>query len=555
MKKAMLYVIMMLAVALSAFAAQTVTLTGPSNGGTVMPNPIMFTYTVQDDTANSTTCSFLSNSTTVSGTTVQSLNTAGNIVASGNFNLTLLQGQYVSWSVNCTDANSNVTGSSINTLTIRAAPVITTTPATTAVRNTQYAYTMNANVFPAGTVTYSLVSAPAWLTQTGTNTFSGMPTSIAQESVTVKATDSAGLTANQTFTISTRTDSKLRISNVNIKISGDDNNVGNFGTIENSDALMGESLAMYVEICNDQPFDDAIKNVEATDITIKDIDGGNDIEGKISRFTLDGASCEEKKVSLDMDKIPLTAEFKTYRVTVKVTGKNDTNGVSMSDMWNVNFRVYKDSDPNIKISESTLFPTEVSCDRSFSLDVQGVNIGDNDDSAVLKIEAPALKIYDLKEFEIGDDPSETVDDCNAIDEPDQACTRFEHSFSYKAADTLAAGSYPITLTTYYETSRQSDKRIINLLVSKCAVETTPVVTPPVTTPVVTTPVVTVPKEPVVVVQELQKPALAPSSTPIKIVERKSFADSQTYTLLLVLANIGLFAIIIAVLKQAFTKKQ
>ncbi len=555
MKKATIYLFMIFAMVATAFAAPTVTVTSPTNGTVFTTKSVAFSYSILPD-SNDTTCTYSSAPSGTPGYSETGINVTGTFgtFISKNFTTAYSGDNYnVSWTLTC----SNFTGATTSTsgiFTIREVPVFTSSPSTTATRNQPYSYQVTATDSD-GIVPYtsaSLITAPAGMTISLTGLISWTPTSVGKYTVTVRTRDNAGLTTDQTFTIEVKTDSKLRIKSINLDLSGDDNILtSNFQEVLDTDVIMGESMAIYVDMCNDQENGQDIKNAEV-EVTIKDLDGGDDIGGTISRFTLDGNTCDEKKVKLDVDKIPYTADYKRYEVRVDLKGRNESNGVSMSDFWTVYFTVFKDSDPNIKITSFGAFPTEISCDRTFSLDVKGVNIGDNDDNVVLRMESTALRINEVREFEMGDNPD---DDCNALNEPEEGCFLFDGSFTYSVSPNLAAGLYPITVYTYRDTSRQTDKQTINLKVSACVVDgptrpTTPTEPAAPTTP--TTPTEPRKEEPIVVVQPTTP--VTPTTTPIRIVERKSLAESNYYTVLLVLGNVGLLALIVFVLSQAMRKR-
>jgi uncharacterized delta-60 repeat protein len=83
------------------------------------------------------------------------------------------------------------------------APVFTSTPVTVAMENTPYSYAVTAVANGGGTVTYTLSSKPAGMTIQPAGVISWTPDygQTGSANVTVRATDSAGRTADQSFVI------------------------------------------------------------------------------------------------------------------------------------------------------------------------------------------------------------------------------------------------------------------------------------------------------------------------------------------------------------------
>ncbi|MDX9955801.1 MAG: putative Ig domain-containing protein [Anaerolineae bacterium] len=106
-----------------------------------------------------------------------------------------------------------LTGTQAFTITVielSGAPFFTSTPVTTATQGAPYTYTITAddpNLIHGDVLTLTAPTLPAWLTLTdhgnGTATLSGTPAraDAGAHPVVLRVTDSSGLTATQTFTI------------------------------------------------------------------------------------------------------------------------------------------------------------------------------------------------------------------------------------------------------------------------------------------------------------------------------------------------------------------
>lgn len=84
-----------------------------------------------------------------------------------------------------------------------SSPVITSTPVTAATMGSAYSYQLTATDPDGGTLTFSLVSAPAGMTVGGTGLITWLPSAVGNQSVTARVTDPTGLYYDQVFTITT----------------------------------------------------------------------------------------------------------------------------------------------------------------------------------------------------------------------------------------------------------------------------------------------------------------------------------------------------------------
>lgn len=375
-----------------------------------------------------------------------------------------------------------------------------------------------------GTV-WSLLSFPSGATLANVSdtqaTFSYTPgdvtTSSIQFPVTVQASDADSsdvksfiVTVNDVSQPSGNL-SKLEIVDLDVKVgSNTDKNVDNNSKIS-EEGQPGDSVTFSIEIKNifDEDVNDTeIKDVSVT-VTIFGIDDGDDLDEDSDEFDLDA----EEKDTVDIDfEIPMEVEEGIFDVEIRVEGEDEFDN-KHELVWELQIEVEKD-DHKIMIRDATLNPSSVQCARDATLDVNILNIGSKDEDEV---------VLEIRNSDLGINVRDTdLELDEGIDDNDYSKTVSIDATGAKA------GNYPVTVKTYYDTSKQSDSKTLTLTVQECA-ETKPVVviTPPeeeeedeeevevVTVPPVTTGTVPVTAQPV-----------APTTFAVR--------DTTTYTAILII---------------------
>lgn len=269
---------------------------------------------------------------------------------------------------------------------------------------------------------------------------------------------------NKSSDLKLNVEGKLRIDEVNVKIDGKSHvKTASQESVDDEKTMPGSKFEVLVEVCNKfTDSDEDISNIDLT-ATFEGIDDGNDIDGSVNEFDLDGRKCVVKTIDFDKSQIPWLTEAGSYDLIIEIEGTDDFDQ-TQSDRWTIPVKVYRDEDPNIKIVSASLNPSNISCSRDVSLNVQAYNIGNADDDAVLEIKSSAINLRIFKDFEIGNDVNE---DCDAIDNPEDECIGFDKTFNLDISQNLSAGTYPIDIITYYSDTKQSDKKTLNLVVSAC----------------------------------------------------------------------------------------
>ncbi|MBI2136822.1 hypothetical protein HYU06_07150 [Candidatus Woesearchaeota archaeon] len=213
----------------------------------------------------------------------------------------------------------------------------------------------------------------------------------------------------------------------------------------------GDSIKVEVEIRNSFADSTEIHDISVEGILEK-IDNGNDLEDDSQDFDLDGG--DNKKVSLNFD-IPYNADKIAYKLRLKASGQ-DSAGKTHEQTAVISLLIDKKTHA-LAISKLSLNAPLVRCTRSVELTVKVNNIGENDeDDVVLRVTQPELS-FNLKENAELDEGSANDDDNSAL----------EKRYVISVPRDFKAGTYPITARAYYDGTKLSDEKSIDLFVEDC----------------------------------------------------------------------------------------
>jgi hypothetical protein len=335
--------------------------------------------------------------------------------------------------------------------------------------------------------------------------------------------------------------SMLVIDEVKVKVASNSKTISSDAEkFDDDESILGSTYSVQVKVCNmfsDE--DDKMENI-AISAVFEGIDNGDDVEGEVSDFDLDGDECSSfKVVAMDSDKIPLLADEGDYDLIINVQGEDEDNN-DYEDEWAIPISVYRDSDPLMLFETAEVLPSQISCSRQVTITAEAYNIGDDDDEGVLTIKNAELGIDITKYFEFGSDPS---DDCDAIDDPEDGCIGFDKTFNVDLTKTLAAKTYVIDFKVYYQTDNLMEQKTVNLEVQNCGTQatTTSTSTTSTTTPTTTTPST----NPNVVVVTQPTPSSSITGAAATIVKKES--TNGLYIVALVTIDLIIIAIIIYLL--------
>ncbi len=244
-------------------------------------------------------------------------------------------------------------------------------------------------------------------------------------------------------------DSKLKITDITVKVNGDRKSADeNGGTIK----VPPESrltLKVRVENLYAEDIDGSkIRNVDVEGV-LKDIDDGDDLDDTSDDKDLNAGRDAAFNIAFD---IPLRIDSdETYTLTVTARGK-DENGTEMED--EVEFDVEADKESHeIRFLREEIAPSTISCSRTAVMNIGLINTGENDEDVELYVENSALGYFKQDNFEL-------VSDINDDD------NEYEFEDTLNLAD-AKPGTYPFDILVKYRDGREVLDKTLNLVVDSC----------------------------------------------------------------------------------------
>mgnify|MGYP001169426471 CR=1 FL=1 len=332
--------------------------------------------------------------------------------------------------------------------TTNGAPIITSTAKTSSIVDEQYSYDVDATDPDGDTLTYSLTTSPTGMSiSSSSGLITYTPSATGNFSVTVQASDGS-LTDSQSYNLIVGKASKLRITDLDVKVSGKTKKDLDNNTKIKKDAEPGDELEFIFKVENFFTDDEdlEIEDIEV-EITIQDIDDGDDLEEDADEFDLDAGKDEKVKIKFD---VPLEVDEDTYDVIIDVEGE-DENGTAYNIRWELELDVDKEKH-EIRILRASLTPTTIKCQRTVSINTELINTGSEDeDDVTLEVLNGELGINSITTGEL----DEGTDD-----------NRMNKLVTASINSDAVSGIYPITVNAYYG-SNLAESKTLNLEVQEC----------------------------------------------------------------------------------------
>jgi hypothetical protein len=247
---------------------------------------------------------------------------------------------------------------------------------------------------------------------------------------------------------SSATGGKLIITDIDVKVDGKSNtNLKDNDTIS-TEAKPGSTLKFEIEIENRFTKSEGldIENIKL-DVSIKDIDDGDDIEDGAGEFNLKHGDSETLTIELE---VPLEANEDTYDIVVIVEGE-DGNGTVHEAEATIFLEVEKEKH-ELRILRASISPQTIRCEDHARMYIAVINTGQEDENeARLEISALATGWDVEHEF--------------ALEEGDEN-NRYENSFQLPLG-TVAVGTYTAEVHVYYDTTKLSDTATITFSKEEC----------------------------------------------------------------------------------------
>ena len=331
------------------------------------------------------------------------------------------------------------------------APTITSTAKVNATGSEAYTYDVDATDPDGDVLSYSLTVSPTGMSiSSSTGAISWTPTNSQTgiHNITVQVSDGT-LTDTQLFNLSVAEARKLRIKDLDVKIDKKSDKGVTDGDVISREAEPESDIEFKIEIESGFSDEDNIKIEDIiVEVTIKDIDNGDDLDEESKEFDLRPE--RDKKVTLNFE-VPLEVDEDTYDVDIHVEG-DDENGTRYEVDWTVYLEVEKNKH-DIKLIKASLSPAVVKCQKTTTLNTEIINLGrEDEDEVVLEITSSDLVDFRKSDIEL----DEGTDD-----------HRYSNSLSISIPDDLGIGTYPIEILTYYDTTHLSDTKTVDLEIQEC----------------------------------------------------------------------------------------
>jgi hypothetical protein len=335
-------------------------------------------------------------------------------------------------------------------------PTITSSAVTTAVQGDEYRYDVQATDPESDTLTYSLTQKPSGMNIDGsTGLITWTPSNITEEDVTVRVTDGTNA-VTQSFKIRVEEPNRLRISDLDVKVEGENAKDLQNGEKIKEEARPGDKVKFDIEIENmfSSASDMMIEDI-TVEVIIRDVDDGDDLEEDVDIDEIDAG--DDDSVALEFE-IPTLVDEGDYDVLIDIDGE-DEDGNEHDVRWELTLEVKKNKH-DLLIDDVDLIPSTVKCNRNPALDVEVINIGrEDEDDVTVKITNTKLGI-DLKR-ELGE-----------LEEGDDEDTTDRATFRFVVDDDAKEGTYPIEIKAAYD-GKTGDEATVDLIVEECIDITTP----------------------------------------------------------------------------------
>ena len=368
--------------------------------------------------------------------------------------------------VEATDSSNNTDSSSSAAVTIaNSAPVITSSPGTSARTEEQYTYAVQAQDDDGDSLSYTLAVKPAGMSISG-NDISWTPNASQSGSYNVRVEVSDGTdTVSQSFTIDVISN-KLIISDIDAScdpsceddLDEGDANDGDAGSI--TEVRPGASLTLTFQVENiwDEDADD--HDIEDIEIVCELLDIGEDDDDQEEDVDFDDLDPDEESDEQELEfSISREAEDgDDTTIECTLTGE-DEDGTEYETEFSIDVEIEKE-DHSVVFSSINLNPSTISCARSFNLDYEVKNLGAKDEDDVqITVRNSQLDIFRnevVSEIEEGD-----------YDDDD---TEYSSRYSFTVGEDVSAGTYPIRLEVFFDDGDESEIETVDLTVQDCVTE-------------------------------------------------------------------------------------
>jgi hypothetical protein len=186
----------------------------------------------------------------------------------------------------------------------------------------------------------------------------------------------------------------LSLENLDVKV--DDKTYSDVANGETIKIKPGSEVKMEFEVKNMFGSGVSFEDVQIG-VTIKDIDGGDDMEEEAGGFDLEAGDSEEDSVSFI---VPELLSEDEYDAKIEITAKNSESGEENKLIWELKFSANRNKH-EIQISNAELSDSEISCNGDAEMDIYLVNAGKEDEENLrVVVENSPLGISEEKTLDL-----------------------------------------------------------------------------------------------------------------------------------------------------------
>jgi uncharacterized membrane protein len=241
-------------------------------------------------------------------------------------------------------------------------------------------------------------------------------------------------------------DSTLDIIEVKVDVDGKSDKITSNNKKIDEEAKEESTVKFDIKIKN--LFEKELEDIDV-EVTIEDIDDGDDLDEKASISKLD--SGDSKEVDVDFE-LPLKVDDGDYDVKIHVEGEDEDNNMHVFD-WVLELEVKKEKN-DVVIKKASILPSTVSCGQIAELFIQVLNLGRVDEDIEIEISNEELGVT-VKETDIELDTG-TGDDAE-----------YEKKYRLRIADNMEEGIYPLNIKVSYNNGRFSRTEDVDLIIQDC----------------------------------------------------------------------------------------
>ncbi|MFA6461685.1 MAG: hypothetical protein WCV90_05420 [Candidatus Woesearchaeota archaeon] len=268
----------------------------------------------------------------------------------------------------------------------------------------------------------------------------------------LKITTTSG--QDQSFSLNTKVKNMLDIDRIYVYLNDAEEDTLSSNDDKISGLNPGDVVELRFSLENlfDDNYDDG--SIDGTiNVQIDDSDFGDDIDEEVDFDIPAGERLTEEDNIVINFTVPSTAEEGDYTLDLNIESKDDSKA-NHDLSWTINLEVER-KENDLRIDQLTFTPTEVSCVRQVTVNVDVTNYGNRAQSrGVLTLDNPELGLNQKFDFSIKEGTSKN--------------NKVSHQFTFNVDPKILSGSFPLTARVFYNLDDLGDQEYVDLVVKGCS---------------------------------------------------------------------------------------